>query len=57
MKRYTASFTGRKVGAIGITYYIQDWVEAENEEQAKLKLYDKYEHITGLNLRDHNAND
>jgi hypothetical protein len=52
MKNYRASFTGRKVGAIGITYFIIDYVEAENEEQARLKLYDRYEHITGLKLDD-----
>ena len=50
MKTYTAKFTGRKVGAIGIFYPITTTVQAENEEAARLKLYDKYEHIMGLKL-------
>lgn len=45
MKTYTAHFTGRKVGAIGIRYAINTTVEAESIEDAKLRLYDRYEHI------------
>lgn len=48
--RYRAKFVGRKLGTIGITYLIEDIVEADNEEAARLKLYDTYEHIHGLDL-------
>lgn len=50
MKTYKATFTGRKINAIGIFYKITDTVEAENEEQARLKLFEKYEHIQSLKL-------
>lgn len=53
MRTYTARFTGREVGAIGITYYIVTEVNAENEEKATLALYDRYEHISGLKLDEH----
>ncbi len=43
---WQVSFNGRTAGAIGITYPITDTVEADTEEEARLKLYDKYEHIT-----------
>lgn len=50
MKKYQANFTGREVGAIGIFYDIKHVVEANNQEEAKLKLYDYYEHINNLSL-------
>ena len=52
MKKYQANFTGREVGAIGIFYNISDTVKAENEEDVRLKLYDKYEHISQLTLKE-----
>lgn len=48
--RYTAKFTGRQVGAIGIFHKITAEVEAESPDAATLKLYDQYEHISGLTL-------
>lgn len=48
MKKYKFSFIGRQVGAIGIFYKITATVEAENIEAAKLRLYDKYDHIQQL---------
>lgn len=50
MKTYQASFKGRLVGAIGIFEQFRDTVEAFNYEEARIKLYDKYEHITDLKL-------
>jgi len=52
MLKYQAKFTGRTINAIGKTYKIIDTVEAENEESARLKLYDKYEHISNLILKE-----
>jgi hypothetical protein len=52
MKTYEVRFYGRTIGAIGILYWITDTVQAENEEAAKLKLYDKYEHISILTIRE-----
>lgn len=49
-KTYRVNFKGRQVGAIGIFYAIADTVQGEDEEQARLKLYEKYEHISGLKL-------
>lgn len=45
INRYKISFTGRLKGAIGIFYKITDTVQAANENDAILALYDKYEHI------------
>lgn len=53
MKQYIARFTGRKVGAIGITSYTVVYVKGKNEVDATLKLYEKYEHIQGLKLSDY----
>ena len=50
MKRYLASFHGRTKGALGIRYNIETIVEAEDKEKARIRLYDNYEHITGLIL-------
>jgi len=50
MKIFKLSFIGRLKGAIGITYKIHETVKAENLEAAKLKLYDKYEHITQIKV-------
>lgn len=48
--KYRATFTGRKLGAIGIFYSITAEVEGETEEQARLNLYERFEHIHGLKL-------
>lgn len=48
--KYKATFTGREVGAIGIFHKIETEVDGENEESARLALYDRFEHITGLTL-------
>jgi hypothetical protein len=59
IKTYTVSFNGRKVGAIGIFYKIHEVVKAsknapKNEiiKEIRMKLYDNYEHITGLKISD-----
>ncbi len=46
MKKYTFSFLGVKLGAIGKRVKFKVTTEAENFEDAKLKLYDTHEHIT-----------
>jgi hypothetical protein len=38
---------GRMRGAIGITHGFSCEVEAEDEEDARLRIYDHYEHIAG----------
>ena len=50
MSSYKITFIGRESEAIGITYKITETVEAVTEEAAVLKLYDKYEHISVLNI-------
>jgi len=53
MKKFKVSFTGRLIGAIGIFYKIRTEVEMPKEsapEQIKLKLYDKYEHISEFKI-------
>ncbi len=46
MKTYYFRFYGRQNGAIGILMYYNAEVKAENYDQALLKLYDRYEHIS-----------
>ena len=50
MKTYFISFRGRKNTAIGITYPNTTTIRAENAELAELALYDKYEHISKVEL-------
>jgi len=45
MKTYKIKFEGRLLGAIGAFYNYTEDVEANTFEEAKLKLYDKYDHI------------
>lgn len=48
MKTYRLAGWARKVGAIGIKSFFVCDIVAENEEQARLRLYDQYEHISQL---------
>lgn len=43
--RYHAEFHGRKLGAIGITYSMTEYVTAKDEAGALIELYKKHEHI------------
>ena len=47
---YTAHFYGRTKGAIGVFYWIDTEVEASTADAARLALYDRFEHISGLTL-------
>jgi hypothetical protein len=51
-KKYKVSFTGRENGAIGIVYPITTTVEADSEEDAKKKVYEKYEHCTNWDIKE-----
>ncbi len=46
MKKFRCSFVGRLIGSQGVCYQIICFIEAETIEQANLKLYNTYEHIT-----------
>jgi hypothetical protein len=48
MKKFTFSFTGRHVGAIGIVYKIKHAYQANDINEAINLLYADYEHISGL---------
>lgn len=50
MNKYNATFSGRKVGSIGITYVIQTTVDGIDKDDATINLYKDYEHISGLSL-------
>jgi len=54
IKTYSATFTGRTKNAIGITYKIQTTVEGTDEENARINLYDRFEHVIGLELKESN---
>lgn len=49
-RKFAAQFIGRKVGAIGITYPIRTTVAGETREAAQNNLYDRYDHISELEL-------
>lgn len=51
LKKYKASFIGRKNNAIGKDYKISTIVEGSDEKQAELNLYNNYEHISKLKLK------
>jgi hypothetical protein len=51
LKKLKCSFLGRLNTSIGSTYKIKEIIEAVNEEDAKNKLYKKYEHITELIIK------
>ena len=50
MKKWEASFVGRQVGAIGVFHRIVAEAVGDTEEEARLSLYDRYEHIHHLAL-------
>lgn len=43
--KFAVTFIGKEATAIGVTYPMYGIVYAADEEAAKLKLYDKYDHI------------
>jgi hypothetical protein len=51
LKKYKASFIGRKIDAIGKTYKISTIVEGNDENEAKLNLYNRYDLITNVKLK------
>jgi len=50
MKIYKVKFIGRHIGAIGSFVRFSTTIKSENEEQAKLKLYEEYEHVQHLEI-------
>ncbi len=55
MDKYRIRFNGRKNGALGIRYFIEDFVtipkdtpQANIHKAVTLKVYDNYEHISNL---------
>jgi hypothetical protein len=50
MNTYKASFFGRPLGSVGFARQRRAEVKAPNEEEARLKLYEKHEHIHALRL-------
>lgn len=51
MSLFEITFTGRKLGAIGIMQHFRRIVSAETPEAARLKLYETHEHVTNATLR------
>lgn len=45
--QYVLHFTGRKIGAIGVTYPVTLTVEVDNEAEARWAAYKTHENITG----------
>lgn len=50
MKVYECTFTARRKGAIGASYPQREKLLAESEEAARLKLYDRYDHLVGFKV-------
>lgn len=50
MTKHTITFNGCLKNAIGITSTFIKTIEANCEENARLKLYDKYEHIRLIDI-------
>ena len=47
---YNIEFIGRKAGALGSTYKINDKIEAKNEAEFIEKLYKKYDAVNNLKI-------
>lgn len=45
MKKYKITFEGKELNAIGIMCMFGETIEAENLDNAVLKLYDTHDHI------------
>lgn len=45
MPKFRITFSGRRKGALGLSRTFVETVEALDEEQAVLKLYDTHEHV------------
>ena len=45
MKRYNMRFMARRIGAIGVWCSWDRTIEAESPEDARMKLYEEFEHI------------
>lgn len=52
MKKYKVWFRGREVGAISIFSNFCIIVEAEDEEKARLKVYDTHEHLSCVRIEE-----
>jgi hypothetical protein len=50
VKKYRLAGWGRKVGAIGVSSFFVCDVNADNEADARLRVYDHYEHISQLHV-------
>ena len=48
--KFIVSGNGRKVGAIGIFHPFTCEVEANSLEEAKILVYDQYDHITSMKV-------
>ena len=47
---YRCTFVGRKLGALGVCETVFETVDADSPEEARLKLYENYEHISVLTI-------
>jgi len=57
MNTYSCTFRGRENGSIGSIHLgFCVVVNAENEKEAELKLYDTHEHISLLSIQQVNKN-
>ena len=52
LHHYNMTFKAREVGAIGVVSNQFEYVEAEDEHEARMKLYEKYEHIEKLTIEE-----
>lgn len=52
---YNIKFTGRLIGAIGITYPMQAVVVAESEQAAIAELYETYENVHNISVKEENC--
>ena len=49
---YVVSGFGRKVGSLGTSSTFTIGIEASSKEDAKLKVYNHYEHIQDMDISD-----
>lgn len=49
--KYTVQAFGRRVGAIGVFHPIRHEVEASSPEEAVLKTYEVYDHLSKIEVK------
>ena len=54
-RRYIVRFFGRKAGALGVRYWVDAEVYADDDYATFLALYDQYDNVSSFQIREAQA--